>query len=790
MANENGVGGAPLTDILAEGFTPLVRSLDALRESNEAFRQTILGQLGMQQAFARDPGIRNGAAIGINLAGAGAVSRRDADAAAAANYLATNDITTQGERSEDLYPPGYGMPTTTPEASPDPETTPPQTTTGPTPHAAPYRLSGDLGKAIKAVSARNMPPVIDPDDPYQPRHQAGPPPAGGGGAGGGGGGGGGGQAPSPSGGGGGGGTTPTQPGLFENSLQAARNGILPVGAAFNILDEIRSQRDKNAQYQAIEGTDNLTGFHERYNEALYSMTTRGMFSPEESSALFKNVTALGLTERSDNAGLTRKEALDFAYDSKKMMGMDVQESSNILVEATKYATTSLGELSNELQQVSKAAGEAGVNSKVARENFMRLYSTAQENGMPGSLGTTGMIAEYQTKMGRGYQNVDMSGLYSSGYQAMMSAATGMDMNAIKATAITNPTGYAQMVGQQQDVALSSLVTPDMETWLANEVQEAGGYDLLARSEDFLAQSYARWLQYLSETGAPPVEVFAQAVGALTGQANMNPTEAYLFLLGQYGGKSMEDVAKEQEEKVAVKEGSTDANMFAGQSVTEHGVNTAAEWGFKAARMEGPLGMNMNAIPGFAPAAAAIGGGFGLMSGLFGTEGPAAATDAYMSWSDTEGKSDPVMEQILNGLKEQGIDDEQRVRVQTAEGEKVVNIEEAVKYYRNQLTTGVARFAGGELDGEKAAAIPGVEGLRTDTESMSAAKQEALNAPSDVGMSAEDYDKEQRENGEANAGSAGGPVTIDFTPDAKRWLRQIPNPDAQGTTLNPSDVANQ
>lgn len=286
------------------------------------------------------------------------------------------------------------------------------------------------------------------------------------------------SAPSDSGGSGGGtqspstanpSSTPEDGGLVQGLIKA----IPFSGFITKPLDEIRSQRDKNARYQSIEGGPNSSGFAERAHEAAYNLTTMGMFSQQESSDLFYGATALGYNADKGNAvgaGYGRQDILDYAYHKKGSAGQSVEESLAQIEGFVKTPTANLQQFSDALQQVGDAAGAAGVNAKMARDMFMETYGNATTAGFGmGSTSYTQNVTGAVTSYGTAFaSNVDTSGMTDESLLRMQSAMQGTTYRQTILSEMKG--GNAAIMGQKAGMEkLLGIFNPDVIKWAKDQI---------------------------------------------------------------------------------------------------------------------------------------------------------------------------------------------------------------------------------------------------------------------------------------------------------------------------------
>jgi hypothetical protein len=533
------------------------------------------------------------------------------------------------------------------------------------------------------------------------------------------------------------GGTGSSGGLY-GGLMASAQRMPVIGQALGIVDEIQSQRQKNAFYQNVEGGNNAHGFGERWNEALGSFTTMGMFAPGEYSDLYKNVTKLGYNDRSDNQFQSRKGAIDFAYTNKRELGMDASESAKFLTTASQSATASFGQLGQILEQVSASAAKAGVNTNMARAQFDALWKGNLANGLTGSsaMQTAGATATFQAGMGRQFAGTSFSGATSVGMNYMVASTNGTTYNQFLATANKNPGQAAMMREKTQSMGLDSLVTSEIKGWIKSQVQAVGGPSAI-EADKTLADTF--WPDFLSTYPGLDWNAVKSILQTFSGATFASDTDAFEYLVQWVMGKDANQTLIQQSKDAQIKGGKTKV------SDDEFG-----------------------------------------KSGLFGSGGNSGAANAYKDWSGKNNKSDPVIESMLKGFNSGGYDqNSQKVGVVTSQGRRVVSLTEAVTNFSDQLASGRAQFVGGALDGKDASTFGALD--QSASRIASAKAEQANSSTANIGQSLKDYQDATSASGSGTGSGAATNVVIGLTPQAA----QIFNVQSSGQTgVTPNALGGQ
>jgi hypothetical protein len=455
-----------------------------------------------------------------------------------------------------------------------------------------------------------------------------------------------------------------------------------ISAATQIPAEIRSQRDKNAFYQSIEGGSNFDGFGERFSEEVYRWSTPMVFSSEEARKAFKGVTKLGYNSKVED-GIGRQEALNFVYHGKTRRGQSVDESLQQLQVNSKNALGSLNDLNKALNAVSDSAGKAGVNSQLARAEFTQLMDVAIKGGY-GSKAADVASAEQQTKnsYGRSFQDVDVSGRLSMNHAYMAASIAGTSVSDYLTSGV-KAKGAAD--AKLDRATAQAVLKPGVEDWIKEQVAEAGGAGNL--SESVVQQIAEEMLRTFYPNDSPAM---AQVVAGLSGQSSLasDPVKAAFWLVQQYNDKGAAATSKKMtaKEKSEQKKTSSENNVITGVGNTAR--VPANDRGPQAGKTLLGDKLDEERSGGFL--------GFGSHA--------SDAVEAYNKWHDKNGgQEDPVVYHLLNAIKG---DDKSKVAVTTKSGKRVVSLADAVKNHRNELASGKAVVVEGDKAGKTVEEILG------------------------------------------------------------------------------------
>lgn len=519
-----------------------------------------------------------------------------------------------------------------------------------------------------------------------------------------------------------------------------------VGAATQIPAEIRSQRDKNAYYQSIEGGSNFDGFAERAHEEAYRWSTFGVLSSDEARKAFKGVTKLGYNSKVEG-GIGRQDALDFVYHGKTRRGATVDESLQTLQVNSKNALGSLNDLNDALNAVSDSAGKAGTNSQMARAEFTQLMDQAIKQGYgSSSSGVAALEQNIKTSYGRSFQDVDASGRMSDNRAYLAASMTGMSVSEYM---LAGPTarGEADAVVDKNVARLG--LKPGVEAWIKQQIAKSGG-NVSEDVEQQIAEEML--LKFYPNDGKALVGVVNSLSGYNVGN---DPVKAAAWIVKQFNGKGAAAEVKEltASDKKKLKE--TSQNNKVSTGVGELQRTSQDDRGPNAGKSK--LGdLDREHSGGFL--------GFGGHN--------SDAYNAYQSWHKKNGgQEDPVVYALLNKIHG---DDKTKVAVTTKDGKKVVSLADAIKRHRNELASGKAVVLGPDGGkGQSVKDILGADGIDPLRDFSKEAKSSEKHA-----QTFEEWEKAHTKKGKKGAADK---LEIGLTADARRLLTVMDSTGVSGSS---------
>jgi hypothetical protein len=471
------------------------------------------------------------------------------------------------------------------------------------------------------------------------------------------------------------------------------SGALLRGGAFSsamgLMGEIYSkavQESENAaRYQGMEGLTGgdgrLQGVLERGREALYSKTERlqhglsGLTSAEASQA-FADVTSFGYRDdplrgrARQFVDPTRTDALNFMANNKVNLGMSENESFTALEAAAKNGRASLVDLADALSSVSKAAGEAGVNALMARQNFLTMFSNYTQGGAgQGAVEMARANAQSLTGYGRDMQNIDLSAQDTTAFQYRAAAMGNMTIGAYQNLRRHDPKAALAITDTATSRTIEGAIGPQAIAWIKKRANDPdyGGVAKIKGNPDLL-QNLADEFQ----------DQF---------QNQLNLT-ALMDIIRNGSGVT---ITENQVTKWVV------GHVLGFNGSSEVGKGTAAAGG---AVTVGPDGITRSANTGQVvsgtPLAATGSGNTGQDRTRAGGKALNKSQQAYFDLVHKKGLPanyhEPAIEALLNRVKDP---DKTQVLVHSGGGYRKVSVSDAIKYFPNEIAKGDIVFAEGQ-----------------------------------------------------------------------------------------------
>lgn len=533
------------------------------------------------------------------------------------------------------------------------------------------------------------------------------------------------------------------PGTITNALKSIPGVGLGIDAIQGAANFYQRQREAGRMYQNVEGGSNLGRQTERLHALGYELSMWGRMPSGATAQAFGAVTQMGFNGAAANEGnqlQNRQSALNFIYHNYTTTGMDVNESVGVLQAASQNAQVSLDQLSAALNKLSSTAGTAGTNAETARAQFTSYFSTVLAQGAGnGATGVAQGLSGMQAMMGKQMAGVNFSGELSQSSQYLLSGMSGMTPAQIQYLQRNNPQGYNQLKASQNMQFLSEggLMTPAMQASLRQMITSAGGTRALQQNPDLTQQIASQFLNEWQVKGNINENLWAQVISSLT-QTPMNANQAFDWLVSQMGGIN-EATANPQ---IANSRGaSVSAKHLGNAPMGRYGLAT----GSQGNTLEQIFTLGL--------------GGHAASWQQALTAANSAAAAPYLAAEKRSGKRNPVLEALIQNT---GSGD--KVAVQTAAGQRVMSIGDAMKYYPDELMAGNVEFfdASGNALGNTGSLTGGLVNAGANTSG-----EQRQKAGSKLGQSLSSYLKS-----DPNASST--KVSIDLSAEAKKLLKLLPS----------------
>lgn len=510
-----------------------------------------------------------------------------------------------------------------------------------------------------------------------------------------------------------------------------------------------SQRAANAQWQSMLGGTQADAVGERARSKMFQWSQFGVMGGQDAAALYQGVAATGMNR--DQRGT----AQDFAVSNYKDLGMSIQDSMDIIDTAAKTGQESLTGVAQALKDVTDSAKEAGVNTEVARQQFTATWKSFSDV-MGGNTNTATIEAagftNAQVGMGRQFQDAKINPTDPT-VMSMVAAHSGMRYNDVIAQGLRpgGSTAYAkQWTSTAQQMSANSL-GPQAMAIIAQHLKPGQSIKDLSQSE---RQSLDA--EILSNTSDVRGLMTNLGQVGITASSPLNAVEQALAI--QTGDLNPFRSAQEAQRK----------QQAAGQTHIDKSMATAG-------------GSWMDGVTGFL--------GFGAPK----EENSKSYVDLQkkvndqhsmfaMPWSDDSQTANAFLSDVRKTHRVGGISQSlaetasngtklaKSIEVQTAGGKRVVSLQDAMKYFRDQIDAGTAKITEGSDAGETVAKAMDARG---DSKlKVTSSKDKSLK---DKGTVASEWEKK-------HSSTTTGQVTITPSPELTRFFRFLPS---GGASVDPA-----
>ena len=510
-------------------------------------------------------------------------------------------------------------------------------------------------------------------------------------------------------------------------------GIAGAGVALarEGLSFAENQREQNAQWQSFRGGSNFEQFRERAGQRMFQFSTMGVMGAGQSAELYRGVAEQGLR------GADRSQAMDFGLNMYKQLGMRVSDSMDIINEASKTGQESLTGVAKALKDVTESAKDAGVNTELARKQWVQSWKTLNTTlgAGPGTTELAGALQNQVSSLGRWAQDINPSQMLSGMQQYVVGAQYGVTAGDMVKMANGAP-GQRQQVanmiqGNVQGTAERMFTGAGVqairnyaETNKKNALGPNGKFNETQQREAMMAAIQA-------DPNFDPTS-FLMAAQVQTGIQFESWEDAALYLTNAVTGdlNIAGDMQKQQQQR-AQESRSFDDDKRLGQGERDSGL-VGKQIGVKGVR-KGMTDAEVKAM---------VGGKNARMKGEY--------LSRYSKTVERSGTIEKLLRTDNNAKR--------KYRVTLGGEERILSGEDLLKYAPDQAARGDVQIVEGRDAGKTLA-----EALDVDVN-----KKVAINSVGDKslagkGKSAKDFDEKHQHD-------TGGTVVVSPSPELQRWLR--------------------
>lgn len=566
------------------------------------------------------------------------------------------------------------------------------------------------------------------------------------------------------------------------TLRTAGLGALPVGlatgaglvagglfAADQVGDWMEGERAKNASLQRHIGGTQADLWRERnINQRLFTLGQTGFMRDEDAQQLFQSVAQTGLR------GEQREGALSFAADAYRDLGMSVADSVRLIEHASKVGQESLTTVASSLRGVSEAAIDAGVSAEQARQQYIEQYmSLTNIMGAQPAAAFAGALSTATASLGPG----------------AVAAGFGIDMSS---SHVIRTTAWQMGISPQQ--ALAGFNDPSMQ---------ADFFDVATQSARQIALSFfppgsepiimARLRQSdRNLNGKIPDPELDRIVRELTdaGMITQDPAVAAELLTRQgVQGVNMATAFRRALQIIAGEEGGYDPGGDLRKQQASLQVRDASSLEASTGGSTVTQSMAMGALKGLHPVMGAILGlgsargdsirsSMGLQGTQFGDD-VANTLDSSLMGMFKEGSRDRarLAQATTKAMEESGMAGgiaariamdpnamgvATKVAVRTKDGFRAMSLAEAMRDHFDQVQRGDLEIIEGTGIDQR---LTDVFGTGMIDSSVTVTSDQLS---SSRGMSIPEFRTDSA--GRVARGETSGTVVLDFSDEARRWLR--------------------
>lgn len=533
----------------------------------------------------------------------------------------------------------------------------------------------------------------------------------------------------------------TSGGGLSNSLMDKVKQFVPGASMINAgVQFYRAENEKNLWYLRNAGANTRKEqYSSRIGEEKFRAQNMLDFNEDQSRRLYKGIQTLGVHDQSDNKYYSQQGMADAAVKLKRRAGMNEEESLQVMAQSMAGGDNNIDRLANSLVKLNQVAAEAGVGVVALRESFMQ--NLMENQGMYGSAaGQKLAMGQAQTfaQWGTAASNVDMNGqIRNNTHNYAMSGSLGMTPAAMRAMAIKNPGAAAasqEKVTVQRLTEYLSSADPAAWSWLQQEVAAS---QTLLRAENGFNEALRIADGYMSRATMVDYNVWMTLV-------DLWSTEKYPDERSALAGFIMVMSDNGKSRQLGTSQSRAGTHDLAGKAMTgtdKGKIQSKYSYDSISQDMSGGLGLAPGASGTYLK---------GLRSGKIDNSG------ALADFMRKEGKY---------GGK-------QKIEVNTADGKRVMTVDEALKGgFEAQIISGDARMVGGGHAGKN---ISDIVAADTSAEARKNADASAAKKTK-LGQDSKKYQEEHGTddflaNGDKKKKKGDVLVTIGLSKQAEKLLR--------------------
>lgn len=464
--------------------------------------------------------------------------------------------------------------------------------------------------------------------------------------------------------------------------------------------------------------------------------------------------------------------MQFVSDNYKQMGMDIAQSIQLVQSAAQNGNQSLAGLAQQLQAVSSQAAATGQNAGALRQQFSNYYSQGLQSGLGAGSGSVAQVLTSTTSgTSRDLTNVNYSSLLSNPVlMQTLAAQRGMTLGQMESQVAQGNTGaFTQALGQRTNQVLTGSMNQTLRTLFSQQVQQAGGYQRVAQTP---GSQYNIAVQLMQSRDWNVMEARA-AMGTLgIDTSKMNDEQIAEYYVSTLSSGGVQAAGRAQQSKLGTL--TPQERAAAGGGSPNIGGSSYLN------KMAQDRAQNTPSVLDWASQL------FGGDSTENNAKNAKSLAQAYQGYESQQGNSNPAIESMISSL---GTTGSSQLRVQTPQGDRVVSMQDAIKYYSDQISTGSAVVVGGAQNGKTLGEATGtvIAGYQSPRPGGS-----AKNGPANIGQSWADYQKANPSQQQGAAAATGtqtnGTVTVSPSPTLMQMFNwsstggvNIAGSTAQGVT---------